>query len=405
MLQAKAQLNQAQRDLAREKALLEQNASTTDMVKNLEDRVSMTAAMVHEAEAMLGFTTITAPFDGVIARKPADVGDLATPGMPLLDIEGANEFEIEAGIPDSLASHLQPGAELDVSVPNGNVSFTGKLTELSSAADVHAHTVSARIAVPAGAKVRSGQFARVHVPGAPTRALVVPATAISTLGQMDRVFVAVDQRAVLRLVKPGARRGDQVEILAGLSAGEVVVDRSRGEPPRRPAAGGRAVSAASGSPFPDPKAYGFAGRLASMFIDSKLTPIVVAASLLLGAFAILMLPREEEPQIKVPMIDVMVAMPGAECARRREPRHAPDRKAALGNRRRRIPLLDRQPGRESYHRPLQGRHRSRGGPRAAEPETADEFRPHPARRDAAVDQAAHNRRRADRRAHVPQRPV
>jgi len=51
--------------------------------------------------------------------------------------------------------------------------------------------------------------------------------------------------------------------------------------------------------------------MASIFIDSKLTPIVVAASLLLGLFAVLMLPREEEPQIKVPMIDVMVGMPGA----------------------------------------------------------------------------------------------
>ncbi len=57
--------------------------------------------------------------------------------------------------------------------------------------------------------------------------------------------------------------------------------------------------------------YGIAGRMAAMFIDAKLTPIIVAASLLLGLFAVLMLPREEEPQIKVPMIDVMVAMPGA----------------------------------------------------------------------------------------------
>lgn len=59
---------------------------------------------------------------------------------------------------------------------------------------------------------------------------------------------------------------------------------------------------------------GMAGRMAALFIDSKLTPIIVAASLLLGAFAVLMLPREEEPQIKVPMIDVMVAMPGATAA-------------------------------------------------------------------------------------------
>jgi multidrug efflux pump subunit AcrB len=74
------------------------------------------------------------------------------------------------------------------------------------------------------------------------------------------------------------------------------------------------MSAAHGSPFPDPGRYGFAGRMAARFIDSKLTPILVAASLLLGVFAVLMLPREEEPQIKVPMVDVMVAMPGAEPA-------------------------------------------------------------------------------------------
>ena len=82
--------------------------------------------------------------------------------------------------------------------------------------------------------------------------------------------------------------------------------------------------------------------MASLFIDSKLTPILVAASLLLGLFAVLVLPREEEPQIKVPMIDVMVAMPGASAARDREPRHAPDGKAPLGDPGRRIPLFHRQ---------------------------------------------------------------
>jgi len=55
---------------------------------------------------------------------------------------------------------------------------------------------------------------------------------------------------------------------------------------------------------------GFAGRIARAFIDSKLTPLIVLASVLLGVGAIVLLPREEEPQIKVPMIDVLVAMPG-----------------------------------------------------------------------------------------------
>lgn len=64
-------------------------------------------------------------------------------------------------------------------------------------------------------------------------------------------------------------------------------------------------------PAPSPAPHGIAGRLAALFVDSKLTPIIVLASLLLGVFAVLMLPREEEPQIKVPMVDVHVAMPGA----------------------------------------------------------------------------------------------
>ncbi len=59
-----------------------------------------------------------------------------------------------------------------------------------------------------------------------------------------------------------------------------------------------------------PATRGPAGRLASWFIDSKLTPLVVLTAILLGVFAVVMLPREEEPQIKVPMVDVLVAMPG-----------------------------------------------------------------------------------------------
>jgi multidrug efflux pump subunit AcrB len=61
---------------------------------------------------------------------------------------------------------------------------------------------------------------------------------------------------------------------------------------------------------PDSPRLGIAGRIARSFIDSKLTPLLVITSILLGTAATLLLPREEEPQIKVPMIDVLVAMPG-----------------------------------------------------------------------------------------------
>ncbi len=60
-----------------------------------------------------------------------------------------------------------------------------------------------------------------------------------------------------------------------------------------------------------PDSLGIAGKFARAWIDSKLTPLVIAASLLLGVFSVVKLPREEEPQIIVPMIDIFVGMPGA----------------------------------------------------------------------------------------------
>ena len=59
---------------------------------------------------------------------------------------------------------------------------------------------------------------------------------------------------------------------------------------------------------------GASGRIAHAFIDNKLTPLITLAALLLGLMAVVATPREEEPQIVVPMIDVMVGWPGAESA-------------------------------------------------------------------------------------------
>lgn len=64
------------------------------------------------------------------------------------------------------------------------------------------------------------------------------------------------------------------------------------------------------SPAPAAEPLGIAGRIARGFIDSKLTPLVVITSVLLGLAAVILLPREEEPQIKVPIVDVLVSMPG-----------------------------------------------------------------------------------------------
>lgn len=224
LLQARSQLNAVRRDLDRERALLAKNASTADLVRGLEDRFAGAEAQVREAEVMLGYATLRAPFAGVIARTFVQAGDLATPGLPLLELEGTDAFQVEAALPDAFAATLRPGATLTVAVPASGLTFPALLAELSSAADPGARSVLAKLTVPAGIAVRSGQFVRVLIAGPARPTLLIPVAALSTLGQMERVFVVgADNRAVLRLVKSGATRADRVEILAGLDDGERVV--------------------------------------------------------------------------------------------------------------------------------------------------------------------------------------
>ncbi len=224
LLQAQSQLNQAKRDMDRERELLARGVTPVDVAKGMEDRYAMTQAMVREAEVMLSYTTVRAPFDGVVSRRIANAGDLATPGMPLLEVEGTDRFQVEAGVPDSLASLLKTGARLSVELPSASSSIEGTLVEVSSAADASARTIPVKIDIPNSPSVRSGQFARIQVPGMPVPTLLVPTSSLVMQGQLELVFVvSAEQSALLRIVKSGAKRGAKIEILSGLSEGDRVV--------------------------------------------------------------------------------------------------------------------------------------------------------------------------------------
>jgi RND family efflux transporter MFP subunit len=221
--QAKSQLNLAQRDLERERDLLQKQASTAEMVRSLEDRYNMTLEMVKEAEVMLSYTVLKAPFDGVVSRKMTNAGDLAAPGMPLLEVEGTDRFELEANVPESLALRLVVGDEAEVRIAASSQAFKARIAEIAPSSDAFARNVLVKFSVPASASVRSGQYARITLATDSQKLLLSPASSVSVLGQMERIFVVKDGRAVLRLVKTGAHRGELVEILSGLADGEQVV--------------------------------------------------------------------------------------------------------------------------------------------------------------------------------------
>ncbi|HET7535414.1 MAG TPA: efflux RND transporter periplasmic adaptor subunit [Candidatus Didemnitutus sp.] len=220
--QTQAQLAEAQRNAERTRALVASGVSASESFRDAEDRLRFVQASVAEAEAMLAYATVRAPFDGVVTEKHALTGDLAGPGVPLLVLESVQHLRAEGTIPERNAAILHLGDSIEVWLEDGAAPVAGRIEELSAAADAVSRSVLAKVTLPAGA-ARSGQFGRLLVPAGTSPALLVPVAAVASFGQIDRVFVVEQGRAVLRIVKVGRTAGDRVEILAGLQANETVI--------------------------------------------------------------------------------------------------------------------------------------------------------------------------------------
>ncbi len=223
MRQAKAQLEQARRNLERERKLLQKNAATPEAVKSLEDTLRIATAAYEETGTMLEYTRILAPFSGLVTAKMANVGDLATPGKPLLQLENEARLQVIASIPESMVLKIARGDRLSIYVPPADLQLVGTVAEVAPTADHLSRTAPIKIDIPADARLRSGQFARVSMSAGTAQTITVPAEALMSFGQMERLFVVVDGLARLRLVRSGAGTDGEVEILSGLQAGEKVV--------------------------------------------------------------------------------------------------------------------------------------------------------------------------------------
>lgn len=222
---AVAAQDQAQKDFARIEKLLQSGSSTRQEFDAATTRLRTADAVLVEAKTMLQYTEITAPFDGVVTRKLVEVGDLATPGKPLLELENASLLRFECEIPEALIDKVQMGGELPVAVDAAGAELTGKVSEIAPSASAGSRTFLVRLDLPAAEKLRAGQFGRVRVPVRERPAVLVAEGAVVRRGQIESVFVVEEGKARLRLVKTGRKMDGKVEVLSGLSGGESVVVR------------------------------------------------------------------------------------------------------------------------------------------------------------------------------------
>jgi RND family efflux transporter MFP subunit len=221
--QALAVRQQAESDLKRATDLFHQNILSPSEFDAAESRFHVADAAAAAARTLLDYTRVKAPFAGVITRKDADVGDLAVPGKPLLEMEDARNLRLEADVPEALLGKLALGDKLPVRIGVLETNLEGVVSEIAPSADSSSRTFLVKLDLPAVPDLRAGQFGRVAVPVGKTSALRVPASAVVQRGQMELLFVVADGHAHMRIVKTGKRVGNEVELVSGVDPGEQVI--------------------------------------------------------------------------------------------------------------------------------------------------------------------------------------
>lgn len=221
--QARALHEQAERDFRRRETLWREQTISRAEYDAAEAQLRVAVAALQEAETQLAHTRIVAPFDGRITAKHADVGDLAVPGRPLVEIEDPRALRLEADVPEALLEKVQLGQRLEVRIPAAQVTLEGTVSEITPVADPRTRTFPVKVDLPPQPGLRSGLFGRLVIPVAEVEAIRVPARAVLVRGQMELAYVVRGERAELRLVKTGKRLAEEVEVVSGLAPGEVLV--------------------------------------------------------------------------------------------------------------------------------------------------------------------------------------
>jgi membrane fusion protein, multidrug efflux system len=233
---AQAQLEAARNDFERNRRLFEKQYISRAAMEQAEAQYKAAQAQAKATTAQAGvastassFSTLVAPYAGVVATVSAEVGDMASPGVPILTVYDPSELRVVAQLPESYAQYVAADRPVRIAIP-GNA---GEARTLDAArvvvlptANPATHTREARLALPAGAPgMAPGMFARATFPLtlAQTAQITVPASALVRRPEFAAVYVVdANGRPQLRQVRLGRESGDAVEILTGLKPGERV---------------------------------------------------------------------------------------------------------------------------------------------------------------------------------------
>ncbi|MGE0161239.1 MAG: efflux RND transporter periplasmic adaptor subunit [Gemmatimonadales bacterium] len=229
---AQAARDEAARHAARMDTLLSQDAVAVvqrDQARlalvQAESQVTLAEAALREVDAASRYSLLAAPFDGGVVSRSARVGDLASPGVPLMALAADGPREVVLGVPVEAALHLEPGSEIVVRGAPGRA--IARVRAVAPGADHRSRTIEVRAELPSSWP--TGVSVTALVPTGTRDGIAIPESAVVQRGQLTGVRVIGDDGASLRWIRLGRRIEStdeeggatvDVEVLSGLNVGE-----------------------------------------------------------------------------------------------------------------------------------------------------------------------------------------
>lgn len=232
-LDAQTSLRKAETDLARYEKLYATGAVSQQVVDDYRFARDNAAAKLEAArgslqgmESKAAGTVVTAPADGIVAKRFYQEGYYAKAGTPLFAIADISMLKTTIHIPEGQVTGVKVGNEADIALPAyPGKKLVGKITRIAPVADLPAHTFAAEVSVDNSEGLLAGVYANVSLIGEPReQVLTIPMHAIVMRDDQQTVFVADAQGVVQRRVLALGYSDDKVaEVLSGLDEKDTIV--------------------------------------------------------------------------------------------------------------------------------------------------------------------------------------
>lgn len=196
-------------------------------LEEVRDRIAQLAqrrAEVDIARQQLSDTAITAPFDGMVQERKANIGEYLNVGAAVATLVRTDPLRLRVEVPEREAPGIRAGLKVRLSLEGDTNQYAGEITRLSPAISDQSRMLMVEADVKNNGSLRPGSFARAEIiveEHQPTMA--VPRDALLTFAGIEKVFLVKEGKAVEKTVNSGRRTGEFVEIARELKMGDVVV--------------------------------------------------------------------------------------------------------------------------------------------------------------------------------------